>query len=141
MIKNLQGLACAPLFTCLVLLAPVMPAVVHAASAGDKVEQLGKPDFLVVDEIRATRRNGLLMIQATIVNTDNQSRHMRYRFRWIDTQGFDVGPEESWKPLVVHGKQSQRIQTIAPTPQATDFSLQIHADENDANPDSSEPTE
>ncbi len=105
-----------------------------AAPIESKVEKLGTPDYITVDEIRAAKRNGLLQIQTTIYNNDNQARHMRYRFRWIDAQGFDIGTEEAWKPLVVYGKQSQRIQTVAPMPQAVDFSLQIHADENDTNP-------
>lgn len=103
-----------------------------AAPINSKVEALGVPDYLVVDEIRATKRNGLLALQATIYNTDTYDHAMRYRFRWIDAQGFDVGSEEAWKPLLVHGTQSQRIQTVAPTPQAVDFTLQIHADENTA---------
>ena len=121
----LLGLAITPLFFALNL--------AHAAPLNSKVEALGVPDYLVVDEIRATKRNGLLTLQATIYNTDTVDRAMRYRFRWIDAQGFDIGTEEAWKPLLVHGSQSQRIQTVAPTPQAVDFSLQIHADENTAN--------
>jgi len=118
----LLGLALAPL-------SLVAPASL-AAPLNSKVEALGVPDYLVVDEIRATKRNGLLALQVTIYNTDTYDHAMRYRFRWIDAQGFDIGTEEAWKPLLVHGTQSQRIQTVAPTPQAVDFTLQIHADEN-----------
>ncbi|HES76683.1 MAG TPA: DUF1425 domain-containing protein, partial [bacterium] len=92
------------------------------------------PDYIVVEEIRATKRNGLLTLQATVYNTDYADRSMRYRFRWLDAQGFDIGGEEAWKPLLIHGKQSTRIQTVAPMPQATDFTLQIHANENNAYP-------
>jgi uncharacterized protein YcfL len=117
------------------VITPLMlaPHFSLAAPLNSKVEALGVPDYLVVDEIRATKRNGLLALQATIYNTDTYDHAMRYRFRWIDVQGFDVGGEEAWKPLLVHGTQSQRIQTVAPTPQAVDFTLQIHADENTAN--------
>ena len=118
-----------------VILAPLVCAVPasFAAPINSKVEALGVPDYLVVDEIRATKRNGLLALQTSIYNTDSVDRAMRYRFRWLDAQGFDIGSEEAWKPLLVHGNQSIRIQTVAPTPQAVDFSLQIHADENTIN--------
>jgi hypothetical protein len=105
-----------------------------AQSVESKIEALGRPDYLVVDEIRAAKRNGLLNIQVSFRNTDTQTRAMRYRFRWLDAQGFDVGTEEAWKPLVVHGQQTVRVQTVAPTPAATDFTVQIHADENSNNP-------
>lgn len=104
--------------------------LVEAAGVADKVEQMGEMSYLKVDTIRLVRRNDLLNVQATLINTDNSNQQLYYRFRWLDDAGFTVGSEEAWKPALIYGGQKKVIETVAPTSAATDFRLEVHSPDN-----------
>ena len=75
-------------------------------------------------EIRTVRRLGLLHIQAEVFNPTDQDQQLTYRFKWFDEAGLVLG-EEAWKPVVVHRKQKQYLQTVAPSPQVADFKIEM----------------
>jgi uncharacterized protein YcfL len=114
-----------------VLLAIGLSTAPLAASVADKVEALGVPTFLKVDTIRMTRRNDFLVVQAEILNTDHKTQSLTYRFKWLDSAGFTVGGEETWKSVIIYGKQKKLLDTMAPVQQATDFRLELHAADNE----------
>lgn len=101
-----------------------------AASAADKVEQLGQLRSLEVKSIRIVRRNDFLNVQADLLNTDRQTQQLYYRFKWFDDAGFTVGAEEGWKPVIVYGNQKKLIEAIAPVQTATDFKIELHSPDN-----------
>lgn len=101
----------------------------RSPGVASKVEELGLMVDLQPGEIRVVRRNGLLHIQAEVINPTLDDQPLSYRFKWLDAAGF-VLDEEAWKPLLLHGKQRQYIKTVAPTPQAVDFRLELHAPHN-----------
>lgn len=82
-----------------------------------------------VIDLRSQRRNDVLVVQAEMMNTDIKDVRLYYRFRWTDASGMQVGDGEVWKPLVVLGKQSQFIKSIAYGPQATDFKIEMSAEQ------------
>lgn len=102
-----------------------------------KIEELGAMSYLRVTDLRATKRNGLLNIQAEVSNSDSANQQLYYRVKWLDGAGFSVWDDEPWKPLVVYGKQKQLISLVAPTPKAADFRLVLQSPENKANDSSS----
>jgi uncharacterized protein YcfL len=116
-----------------------MPA--RADSMASKLEQLGEMTYLKITDLRAVKRDGLLIIQAEITNTSSSNERLFYRFKWLDDAGFSVWDEEPWKPLVIYGKQKQLINVVAPTPQATDFRLVLQSPNNttNSNPSPSSP--
>lgn len=105
-------------------------AIAQSGSITSKIESLGKMEYLEVTDMRAAIRNNLLTVQAEITNKDRSNQRLFYRFKWLDPSGFAVGGEEPWKHLVIYGKQKQEIQTVAPTPAARDFRLQVQSPDN-----------
>ena len=117
------------LLTTLLVLAGCQSALPRSPGVVSKVEELGQMLDLQPGEIRVVRRNNLLNVQAEVTNTTVKDQQMSYRFRWLDAAGF-VLDEEAWKPLLLHGKQRQYIRTVAPTPQAVDFRIEMHSPNN-----------
>lgn len=122
------------LFACLLLTAVVaLSPAVMADALESKLEQLGKMDNIKVESMRVVKRNDLLNIQTELSNTAVSQQVMFYRFKWLDASGFQVGGEETWKQLVIYGKERKSIQTVAPTPQAADFRIEVQSPNNTVN--------
>ncbi|WP_153111224.1 YcfL family protein [Propionivibrio limicola] len=102
-------------------------------SIASKLEEQGKMDYLQVTDLRATKRDNLLRIQAEITNTHAGNQQLYYRFKWLDRDGFSVWDEEPWKPMTLYGNQKQFINAIAPTFKAADFRLLLQSPNNTAN--------
>ena len=115
-------------------LLALMLAGTMGVAVGDsimsKVEQLGEMLFLKVDELRVVKRNGLLHVQATFVNTDNENRQLYYRVKWFDADGLSAWDDEPWKTITLYGAQRQNLLFVAPTPKATDFKIEVQTPEN-----------
>ncbi|KZE33269.1 DUF1425 domain-containing protein [Crenobacter luteus] len=109
-------------------LVTVLPA--QADSVASKTEPLGKMDNVKVDTIRLVRRNGLLNIQAEFVNQSSKNQVVFYRFKWLDDSGFSTWGEEVWKPITLYGTERKLLTEVAPTPNTTDFRLQLQSPEN-----------
>jgi uncharacterized caspase-like protein len=104
-----------------------------APSIASKIEEQGKMSNLKVTDLRATKRDNLLRIQADITNTSTSNQQLYYRFKWLDRDGFTVWDEEPWKPMIVYGNQKQVINVSSPTFKATDFRLILQSPENTGN--------
>lgn len=110
---------------------PPPPAAAAPASEGpsiaSRVELMGPLNYLVVSDLRATKRDNLLRIQAEITNTSNENQQLHYRFKWLDRDGFSVWDDEPWKPLLVYGNQKQLINVVSPSFKATDFRIVLQS--------------
>lgn len=106
------------------------PSAVSAGIASKLIvrSEFGTLEGLQTIDLRAQRRNDILVVQAELVNTDIKDKRLYYRFRWLDAGGMQVGDGETWKPLVFLGKQSQFIKGVAYGPQATDFKIEMSAE-------------
>lgn len=89
-----------------------------------KIERLGKIKRLKVVEMRSTQRNGLLHVQATLLN-GRVHQDIVYRTKWLDKDGFSVWDDEAWKPLSMYARQKQNLLLVAPTPKAMDFRIEL----------------
>lgn len=105
-------------------------SVAPAATPGIAGKLIVRGDLhgLQAVDLRAQRRNDVLVVQAEVVNTDTQDLRLYYRFRWLDEGGMQVGDGEVWKPLIFLGKQSQMLRGVAYGPQATDFRIEMSAE-------------
>lgn len=103
------------------------PAAVSSGIAAKLIVR-GELQGLQTVDLRAQRRNDVLVVQAEIMNMDTRDLRLYYRFRWLDAGGMQVGDGEVWKPLVFLGKQSQFIKGTAYGPQATDFRIEMSAE-------------
>jgi hypothetical protein len=113
---------------CSTPLPPRLPP--QPGSIPAKVEQLGEMSYLQITDLAAVKRAQLLTIQAEFNNPTNDNHQLFYRFKWLDASGFVVGGEEAWKPLGLYGLQKQTVMGVAPSPQVTDFRLQVQSPEN-----------
>jgi hypothetical protein len=103
------------------------PAAISNGIAA-KLMVRGELNGLQTVDLRAQRRNDVLVVQAEVLNMDTRDLRLYYRFRWLDAGGMQVGDGETWKPLVFLGKQSQFIKGTAYGPQATDFRIEMSAE-------------
>ena len=78
-----------------------------------------------ISDLRATRQDRLLRVQAELNNTSATNRQGYYRFEWMDQQGLAVWDDEPWKPLVVYGNNKQTISVSSPSFKATSFRLVV----------------
>ncbi len=75
---------------------------------------------------QATVSGNLLKVQATLENLKNNPRTIRYKFEWIDQTGMAVSsPNETWKTLIVQGRETTTISSVAISPRAVDFILKL----------------
>ena len=110
--------------------AQVAMAAPSAPSIESKIEEQGKMTYLKVSDLRATRRDNLLRIQAEITNSSSGNQQLYYRLKWLDRDGFTVWDEEPWKPMIIYGAQKQVINVVSPTFKATDFRLILQSPDN-----------
>nr|WP_116607634.1 YcfL family protein [uncultured Albidiferax sp.] len=102
---------------------PGTPAAVAA-----KVALRGESQGVRVSEIRITRPNDILVVQADLANGERADRTVFYRFRWLDAVGNQVGDGESWKQMGLLGKGQQTVKSVAPSGTATDFRLEMNVE-------------
>ncbi|WP_322059281.1 YcfL family protein [Paraburkholderia sp. J63] len=113
-----------------VALAAVVPPPAYAESIASKVDQLGQLSNVSITSLRTTNRAGLLFLEATFSNASIYDDSFEYRIKWIDRDGFPAGTDEAWKPVLIHGLQRLSIQSIAPSPDAADFRIELHSPNN-----------
>lgn len=111
----------------------------QAETIASKVHQLGQMDNIRVTGLRSARRSNLLFLEANFTNSSNSDDQFEYRIKWLDADGFSASNDEAWKPVTIHGQQQLSIQGIAPTPQATDFYIEVHSPHNTAYTPSASP--
>ncbi|MBF0159937.1 MAG: YcfL family protein [Magnetococcales bacterium] len=100
------------------------------APINSRIDELGIMNELQPGEVHVVRRNGLLNIQAEVINLSNRAQSLYYRFQWLNEAGLLAWEEESWKPVLIQGQQRKWLTTVAPTPQATDFRIEMHSPDN-----------
>ena len=91
------------------------------------IEWIGQPQLSVIKVVtaKATRTNDLLRVQAEVLNEGSANQQLYYRFRWLDKEGFVVGGEEVWKPVIFYSNQKRILDTVAPTQDVEDFKIEM----------------
>ena len=80
----------------------------------------------VVSINQSTVSGNLLKIQATVENLRNSTRNVNYKFEWIDQDGMALdSANETWKTLVLQGRETTTISTVSVSPRAVDFKLKF----------------
>ncbi|MES2911375.1 MAG: YcfL family protein [Pseudomonadota bacterium] len=119
----------------IVVLASTLTLSAHAqqdpgtsAAVAAKVMLRGDASGVRITEIRAVRRNDILIVQSDLFNSVNTDRTLFYRFRWLDSIGSQVGDGESWKQMNLMGQGQQTIKSVAPSSVATDFRIEMNVE-------------
>jgi uncharacterized protein YcfL len=80
----------------------------------------------VVSINQSTVSGNLLKVQATVENLRSSQRNVLYKFEWVDQDGMAVdSPNETWKSIILNGREQQTISTVAISPRAVDFRLKF----------------
>ena len=95
-----------------------------------RVEQLGEMTDLQFTDLRGVKRNHLLAVQATVTNLSGDNQQLYYKFKWLDAKGFEIGGEEAWKPVLVYAYEKKLINSVAPSPQVSDFKVIVQSTNN-----------
>ena len=122
------------------LIALSASAPVHAQTIASKIESLGEARYVKVTGLMGKERNGFLVVQFELNNSDSSAQKVFWRVKWLDADGFQVWDDEAWKPMTIHGNARQNVVATAPTPKARDFRIQYNAESNWSNqPANSQP--
>ncbi|TNC81847.1 MAG: hypothetical protein C9356_06850 [Oleiphilus sp.] len=68
----------------------------------------------------------LLRVQATIKNDSRSALSFRYKFKWLDKDGFEVAVDgRPWTPLTITPYESKSVQALAPNPTVKAFKILV----------------
>ena len=99
-----------------------------SAAVAAKVALRGDANGVRITEMRALRRNDILIVQSDLHNIGNTDRTVFYRYRWLDSIGSPVGDGESWKQMTLMGQAQQTVKSVAPSSLVTDFRLEMNVE-------------
>lgn len=73
-----------------------------------------------------TNNNDILEAFIDVRSNINKSVTLQYRFRWFDSEDYEVGENMSmWIPLFLEPKDSIKVTGVAPTPKADSFKFYL----------------
>lgn len=127
-IKSLRRIAIASYLGAATMVIPSIACAAWGATPGiaAKIEAVGQPNSnLSVTDLRMIKANDLIRIQAEITNNASSTQQFYYRCKWLDKNGFVIGDEETWKPVLVYSGQRQIIQIMSPYFQVHDFRIEL----------------
>lgn len=81
---------------------------------------------LKITDVVERKRNDLLQVQVSLENRSAFRADFRYKFRWFDEEGMEVGPEgEPWKPMEIPARGREHLRGVAPNPSVERFELRV----------------
>ena len=84
-----------------------------------------KGDIQIVD-VKSALAGDMMRAQVTLRSKDRDTLPFQYRFEWYDAGGMEINSGAgSWKPLILYGRESKTVQSVAPDPRAKEFKLKI----------------
>jgi len=112
--------------------APLNPNATNpnqgGGSAASKLMLRGEAYGVSIAEIRAQRRNEMLVVQTELVNGEKSDRQVYWRYRWLDADGMQVGDDDAWKPQRLMGQQSVYLKGVAPKSTVVDFRIEMNVE-------------
>jgi uncharacterized protein YcfL len=84
-----------------------------------------KGDIRIVD-VRSTMVGDVMKVQAILQSKDKDTLPFQYRFDWYDAGGYEINSGAgAWKPLILYGRETKTVQSVAPDKRAKEFKLKI----------------
>lgn len=97
---------------------------------GDKATQIIETNSgVLADNLRISNTHtgfagNLLKVQATITNDSSDHLDFRYKFKWLDKNGFEIAVDgRPWTPMLIAPYESKSVQAIAPDPRVNTFKI------------------
>ncbi len=104
--------------------AVLMTLLVTACSSGGSHKsqpavQVSNPQadrYIKVGNLLHREQGGIMQFSVQVTNDANNTVQLQYKFRFYDADGFEVAPQgRPWKPLIMTGKETRNLQSVAPT--------------------------
>lgn len=97
---------------------------------GDQATQIIETNSgILSDSLRITNTatgyaGDLLKVQATITNDSSDHLDFRYKFKWLDKNGFEIQADgRPWTPMLISPYESKNVQAVAPDPRVNTFKI------------------
>jgi hypothetical protein len=92
----------------------------------DHVEIIGDSmGDVEIKDLRSMRINDLLMAQGSFFNTGKKPVQGYYRCKFLDTQDFQVGEDQTWQLLTIYPNQTQKFKCQSTHLEATNFKIEF----------------
>jgi len=83
-------------------------------------------DNLQIIDTHTGYAGDLLKAQVSIKNDSGDGLSFRYKFKWLDKAGFEIGVDgRPWTPISITSFETRSIQAVAPNASATTFNIQV----------------
>tara|TARA_B100000886_G_scaffold316246_1_gene254743 strand:- start:118 stop:456 length:339 start_codon:yes stop_codon:yes gene_type:complete len=97
---------------------PILRKVEFKGSLAKKIK--------IAEVKQSTVTENLLTIQVGLQNLTDKELNLNYKVEWLDGDGMIVKDSSLvWKPLLIRGRDTVGIQSVATTPNARNFNLKI----------------
>ncbi len=105
------------------------PTATTAIAKRQQVNDFIDSIWISCTEVRMVKsKSGALEAQLDIANNDFRTRRFGYRFVWVDANGSVIlSQTSSWEVCAIPSGGSSMIHAVAPASEATDFRLEIRA--------------
>ncbi|MDX1452578.1 MAG: YcfL family protein [Oleiphilaceae bacterium] len=81
---------------------------------------------LEITETKVGSAGDLMKVQATLKNASRSELSFRYKFKWLDKDGFEIAVDgRPWTPLTITPYESKSVQATAPNPTAKAFRIMV----------------
>lgn len=95
----------------------------------DNIKPLGRLTYIKVEDVKV-RKNDQLQVYITLLNSHRKNEKIYYRFKWLDSDGIELGDKPVWKTQIFYGEQTQVIKGVTQDPRAVDFEFEIASDDS-----------
>lgn len=92
----------------------------------DHVEIIGDSlGDVEIRDMRSMRVNDLLVAQGTFFNTGKKAAQGYYRCKFLDTQDFQVGEDQTFQLITIYPNQGQKFKCQSTNLSATNFKIEF----------------
>jgi len=83
-------------------------------------------NYLQIESVQQGSSGDLLRAGVRLHNRSSVTRDLRYRFEWLDADGFELrGLAARWELLEMRPQVSHSLDRVAPSPRARDYRIHL----------------
>ena len=83
-------------------------------------------DSLKITNTKIGYAGNLMKAQATITNDSSDDLDFRYKFKWLDKDGFELAVDgRPWTPMLITPFESKSVQAVSPNSSASSFKIMV----------------
>lgn len=99
---------------------------VQIASAGTEPSKVATAKGDVrISSPASTLSGDLVVAKVVLENQSDDTQSVQYQYQWFDNQGYNVGENTPWEPVVITPNSSRVVSAVAPSANATRFNVLV----------------